>query len=118
MLSVLNTSSNNAVSLLSRSLIKNRKSPARSPRSSSRLRACWATQPAVGFAVTPGIWTRRVACSTTVKQYGRVSVVVSTLKKSQAKIPEAWVWEVSAEARSGDDVGDADANCGEASLHE
>jgi hypothetical protein len=29
--SVLNTSSNNAVNLLSRSLIKNRKSPARSP---------------------------------------------------------------------------------------
>jgi len=28
------------------------------------------------------------------------------------------VWKVSAEAGSGDDVGDADANCGEAFLHE
>jgi hypothetical protein len=72
-----------------RSLIMNRKSSMRSSRLSIRLRACWATQLAVGFAVTPSTWTRRVACSTTVKQYSRVRVIVSTLKKSQAKIPDA-----------------------------
>ena len=38
--SVVNTSSNKAVNLLSRSLIKKRKSLARSPRSSIRFRAC------------------------------------------------------------------------------
>ena len=39
----------------------------------------------------PSTWTRCVACSTTTKQYSRASVIVSTLKKSQAKIPDAWV---------------------------
>jgi hypothetical protein len=30
----------------------------------------------------------------------------------------AQVWKVSAEVRPGDDVGDADANCGESLLYE
>jgi hypothetical protein len=34
--------------------------------------------PAVGSAVTPSTWTRRVVCSTTAKQYSRVSRIVST----------------------------------------
>ena len=38
------TASKAVVSLLSRSRIKNRKLSARSPRSMSRLRACWLTQ--------------------------------------------------------------------------
>jgi hypothetical protein len=80
---------NRAVNLRSRSLIKNRKSLVRSPRWSIRLRACWATQPAVGFVVTPSTWTRRVACSTTAKTYNRASVIVSTWKKSAARIPSA-----------------------------
>ena len=45
--------------------IKNLNPAARSPRSIIRLRACWATQAPVGFAVTPSKCTRRVACSTT-----------------------------------------------------
>ncbi|MFB4284767.1 hypothetical protein ACBJ59_56535 [Nonomuraea sp. MTCD27] len=45
--------------------------------------------PAVGFAVTPSTWTRRVACSTTAKQYSRASITVSTLEESQAKTPDA-----------------------------
>lgn len=57
--SEVNTSSNKAVNLLSR------------------------------FGVTTSTCTRRVACSATAKQYRRVSVIVSTLKKSQAKIPDA-----------------------------
>jgi hypothetical protein len=39
--------------------------------------------------VTPTIWTRRVACSTTAKQYSLVSSTVSQWKKSQARIPSA-----------------------------
>jgi hypothetical protein len=34
---------------------------------------------------------RRVACSTTAKEYSRVKVIVSAGKKSQARIPSAWV---------------------------
>jgi hypothetical protein len=42
------TWSNAAVNLLSRSRIKNLNLSARSPRSMSRLRACWAVQEPVG----------------------------------------------------------------------
>jgi hypothetical protein len=41
-----------------------------------------------------------VACSTTVKQYRGVSVIVSTLKKSQAKIPEALALRNCVQVRS------------------
>jgi hypothetical protein len=41
------------------------------------------------LAVTPRIWTRRLACPTTAKQYSRARVIVSAWKKSQAKIPDA-----------------------------
>jgi hypothetical protein len=90
--SALNTSLNVAVDLRSRSLIKYRKWPTRSPRSSMRFRGCWATHSRVGFAVTPMTWTRRERCSTTAKQYSLVSVIVSTWKKSAARIPDAWVF--------------------------
>jgi len=50
-----------------------------------------ATHAPVGFAVTPRTWTRRLACSTTAKQYIRVRVIVSAGKKSPARIPSAWV---------------------------
>ena len=43
-----NTSSNAAVNLLSRSRIRNLNWPVRSPRSMSKLRACWAVQAPVG----------------------------------------------------------------------
>ena len=42
------TSSNIGVNLLSRSRIRNLKRPARSPRSMSWLRACWAVHAPVG----------------------------------------------------------------------
>jgi hypothetical protein len=61
----------------------------RSPRSMSRLRACWHTQSAVGCAVTPRTCTRRLACSTTAKQYSRVTSTVSQWKKSQARLGRA-----------------------------
>ena len=38
-----------------------------SSRSMSRLRACWVSQAPVGWAVTPRMCTRRVACSMTKK---------------------------------------------------
>ena len=87
--SAWNTVSNPPVNLVSLSRIRNVNWPARSPRSSSRLRACWVTHVAAGWAVTPSTWTLRVACSTTAKQYNRASVIVSAWKKSHAKIPAA-----------------------------
>ena len=62
-----NTASKAAVNLLSRSRIRNRSCSARSPRSMSRLRACWATQAPVGWAVIPAMCTRRGPCSITTR---------------------------------------------------
>src|ERR1039457_5219647 len=56
------TSSNASVNLPSRSRIRKLKRSAGSPRSISRLRACWAVQAPAGWAVTPRICTRRVSC--------------------------------------------------------
>lgn len=50
---LVNTSSNTLENRPSRSLIKNANRSARSPKSISRFRACWAAQAPVGFAVTP-----------------------------------------------------------------
>src|SRR5215471_8130988 len=47
-------SSKARVNLVSRSRIRKRREPARSPRSMSRLRAFWAVQEPSGWAVTPG----------------------------------------------------------------
>ena len=55
------------VNLLSRSRIKKRSCSARSPRTINRLRACWVTQPLVGWAVIPARCTRRRPCSTTTR---------------------------------------------------
>ena len=60
-----NTASKAAVNLLSRSRIRNRNRRSASSRSMSRLRACWVTQAPVGWAVTPRMCTRRLACSMT-----------------------------------------------------
>ena len=49
------TASKAAANLLSRSRIRNRNRSARSSRSMSRLRACWVTQAAVGWAVIPAM---------------------------------------------------------------
>jgi hypothetical protein len=62
---VANTASKAAVNLLSRSRMRNRNSRWASSRSMTRLRACWLSHAAVGCAVTPRMWTRRLACSMT-----------------------------------------------------
>jgi hypothetical protein len=46
--------------------IKNRNRRVWSPRSIRRLRACWVTRAAVGWAVIPARCTRRVPCSITM----------------------------------------------------
>src|SRR5918998_4348383 len=50
---LVKTASKTPVNLLSRSRIKNLKLAARSPRSIKKLRACWAIQAPLGFAVMP-----------------------------------------------------------------
>jgi hypothetical protein len=62
---------------------------ARSPRSISRLRACWAVHAPVGCAVTPSRCTRRVPISITKNTYRRLRNTVSTCRKSHARIPDA-----------------------------
>src|SRR4051812_47812551 len=61
------TASNAAVNLAPRSRIRNRNRRPASSRSMSRLRACWVSHAPLGWAVTPGRCTRRVACSMTKK---------------------------------------------------
>src|SRR5262249_17893195 len=77
------------VNLASRSRMRNRKEPIRSPRSISRLRACCEVQGPSGRAVTPRICTCRVATSITNSTYRRLRKTVSTWKKSQASRPLA-----------------------------
>jgi hypothetical protein len=97
--SLVNTASKVSVNVLSRSLIKNLKLAAGSPRSIRKSRACWAAQAPLGFAVMPRMGTRRVACSTTNSTDNRGSSGVSTLKKSVARIP--WAWAVRKPRRVG-----------------
>src|SRR5689334_7203036 len=59
--SAVNTASKTAVNLLSRSRSRNRGPAARWSRPISRFRTCWAVQVPVGWAVTPAMWTWRVA---------------------------------------------------------
>ena len=47
-----------------------------------------------------------MACSTTAKQYSRESVIVSTLKKSQATMPDAWALMNVPRSRHGAEVRD------------
>ena len=88
--SALSTASKDAVYFESRSRIRNRNAAVRSPRS-RRFRACWVVHTAVGWAVTPRIWTRRLVISMTNSTYSRRRVIVSTWKKSVASSPDAWV---------------------------
>jgi len=76
--------------LLSRSRITNVNRATRSPRAIRRFRACRVTQAALGFAVMPRRYPRRVACSTTNNTDNRPSSNVSTQKKSVARMPWAW----------------------------
>ena len=65
MLTVVKMASNAALNLASRSRMRNRKRLSASSRSMSRLRACWVSQAPMGWAVTPRMCMRRVACSMT-----------------------------------------------------
>jgi hypothetical protein len=69
--------------------IRNLNTAARSPRSRRRLRACWATHGPVGWAVTPAKCTRRLSSWMTNSTYSRRRSTVSTVKKSQARMPAA-----------------------------
>ena len=84
------TASKAVVNLASRSRMRNRKRRPASSRSMSRLRACWVSQAPVGWAVTPRMCTRRVACSMTKNAYSRRRVMVSRWNRSQARIACAW----------------------------
>ena len=95
------TASNAAVNLASRSRMRNRKRRPASSRSMSRLRACWVSQAPVGWAVTPRMCTRRVACSMTKNAYSRCRVMVSRWNRSQARIACAWARRNSRPGRSG-----------------
>jgi hypothetical protein len=60
-----------------------------SPSTSSKLRACWVTQPLLGLAITPARWIRRVSSSMKNSTYSCRNQMVSTVKKSHAMIPAA-----------------------------
>jgi hypothetical protein len=82
-------SSKTRVSLLSRSRTRNRTVVVSPSRVARRLWACWATQAPVGLAVTPARWTRRVCSWMKNSTYSRCPNTVSTVRKSQARMPAA-----------------------------
>jgi hypothetical protein len=55
------------------------------------LRACWVTQAESGFAVAPARWTLLVPSSIHSRTNSVLRVIVSTVGKSQARMP--WAWE-------------------------
>ncbi len=57
----------------------------------ARLRACWVTHAESGWAVTPAMWTRLVESSMKNSTKSVLSITVSTVKKSVARMPDAWV---------------------------
>ena len=57
---------------------------------SDRFLACWVIQAESGLALTPPRWTRLLASSMKKRTYKVFSRTVSTVKKSQAKIPWGW----------------------------
>src|SRR6266511_3038859 len=83
------TSSNALVNLASRSRIRNLHAVAPSPRPTTMFRACWATHHPVGCGVTPARCTRRLPSSIKNRTYNRRRKTVSTVKKSQARMPVA-----------------------------
>ena len=60
---ILFTASNVVVNFVSRSRMRNRNAAARSPRSMTRLRACWVVHSPVGFAVRDRSTTRSTSRS-------------------------------------------------------
>src|SRR5262249_55575250 len=89
MLSLRKMASKARLTFGSRSRIKNRGGLPRSPRSISRLRACWVIHAESGWRVQAMYSTRRVPIETKNSTYSRRSHTVSTVKKSQAMIVSA-----------------------------
>lgn len=77
--------------LLSRSRIRYFIVTPASCRSMTRFLASCVVQAAVGWAVVPMMWMRRVACSMMAKTYSRAPVRVRVSKKSAARIACAWL---------------------------
>ena len=65
----------------------------------ARFLACWVTQAESGWEVTPARCTRRVWSSMKNRTYNVFSRIVSTVKKSVARMPQAWA------LRNSDQVG-------------
>src|SRR5205085_2721826 len=84
------TSSKAREYLVSRSRIRNGKDADWSSNEHMRFRACWETHAESGWAVTPAMCTRRVWTSMKKSTYSLRSQSVSTVKKSQARMPWAW----------------------------
>ena len=78
------TSSNGPQYLASRSWMRNRSSCSESSR--NRFLPCWVTHAESGFAVTPPRWTRLVASSMKNSTESAFRAMVSTVKKSEARM--------------------------------
>jgi hypothetical protein len=84
-----NTSSKASVNLVSRSWIRNLGDRPFSWRVMARFRACWVTQAESGCEVTPPRWTVLVPSSIHTSTYRVFNRIVSTVRKSHARIPAA-----------------------------
>src|SRR5438876_2190313 len=82
--------SNARGNLASRSWIRKRTCRLPSLRSISRLRACCSIQAVFGLLVQARYSTRRLPTERKTRTYKRCSQVVSTVKKSQARIDSPW----------------------------
>ena len=76
--------------MASRSWMRKRGDAPASCSVQARLRACWVTQAAVGWAVQPARWTRRVPTSRKNRACRVLRKSVSTVKKSQASSCSLW----------------------------
>lgn len=88
MSSLWKTLSKAQLNFASRSWIRKRGRWLRSPRSISRLRACWPIHIALGLLVHARYSTLRVPIETKNSTYNRRSQTVSTAKKSQASLSQ------------------------------
>jgi hypothetical protein len=84
-----NTSAKASVNLVSRSWIRNLGDRPFSWRVKARFRACWVTQAESGWEVTPPRWTVLVSSSIHTSTYRVFNRIVSTVRKSHARIAAA-----------------------------
>jgi hypothetical protein len=81
-----NPVSNDPAKSAFRSWRRNFRTDNTSPVVIARLRACWVTYAAVGWAVTPARCIRRVSSSMKTNTYSRRKKTVSTVRKSAASM--------------------------------